>query len=235
LFLCIKYVATSYDFVNDPSLKHLYVASCGHILTGKLFEDLDALAGNIAAVHCDDDDDLTAPLSLVTASVDKIIQRGGIPLDRDYVLYGQMAYVGNSSMDILIHMHTGDSVRKNGGECPPLSGSLLKSYFTYAARDPLSAKSVKVHRLLPETADEQHIFEERLRVVTERRRPPAEAHTSRARLTALVERGSSMVDMPALAHPNAVLMSRTALENCFLCQPQNVNTAGAVFGGFLSE
>eukprot|EP01035_Chromulina_nebulosa_P018383 gene18383-24082_t len=39
--------------------------------------------------------------------------------------------------------------------------------------------------------------------------------------------------MPALAHPNAVLMKATALENSFVCQPQSGNTAGRVFGGFL--
>lgn len=228
-------MSIGYDFVNDSSLKHLYVASCGNILLGKLFEDLDALAGNIAAIHCDDNDDWTAPLSLVTASVDKIIQRGDIPLDRTYVLFGQMAYVGNSSMDILIHMHTGDSVRKHNGECPPLKESLLKSYFTYAARDPHTSKSVKVNRLLPETEDETYIFTHRQSLVAARKKKAQECHLNRQTLTALVERGSSMVDMPALAHPNAVLMSRTGLENCFLCHPQNVNTAGAVFGGFLSK
>ncbi|CAM9123813.1 unnamed protein product, partial [Ectocarpus fasciculatus] len=226
-------MSVSYDFVGNPSLKHLYVDTSGNILLGKLFEDLDALAGNIAAVHCDDDDETTAPLSLVTASVDKIIQRGTISLDRDYCLFGQMAYVGRSSMDILIHMHKGSSVRKHNGAVPPLSESLLKCYFTYAARDPFSGKSVTVNRLLPTTPAEQDIFEERESVVAMRKNSSPVQPTSRHMLTNLVERGSAMVDMPALAHPNAVLMARTALENCFLCHPQNVNTAGAVFGGFL--
>ena len=229
-------MSISYDFVSNPSLKHLYVATCGNILLGKLFEDLDALAGNIAAVHCDDDDEMTAPLSLVTASVDKIIQRGPIPLDRDYVLFGQMAYVGRSSMDILIHMHTGDNVRKNNGEVPPVSESLLNSYFTYAARDPHSGKSVKINRLVPETTDENSIFGLR-KSTAEGRKTKSHRWTYHQDqlVTALVERGSAIVDMPALAHPNSVLMARTSLENCFLSQPQNVNTAGAVFGGFLSK
>jgi acyl-coenzyme A thioesterase 9 len=53
-------------------------------------------------------------------------------------------------------------------------------------------------------------------------------------LNALVERGQAMEDMPSLAHPNAVLMKRTVLENCLLCRPQHANTAGRVFGGFMS-
>lgn len=44
-----------------------------------------------------------------------------------------------------------------------------------------------------------------------------------------------MEDMPALASSNAVLMRYTALENSLVCQPQNVNMAGRVFGGYLSK
>jgi acyl-coenzyme A thioesterase 9 len=49
----------------------------------------------------------------------------------------------------------------------------------------------------------------------------------------LIESGCAIEDMPALAHPNAVLMKYTGLENTFICQPQNVNTSGKVFGGFI--
>ena len=62
---------------------------------------------------------------------------------------------------------------------------------------------------------------------------PAQLATETAVLRSLVERGSAIADMPALAHSNAVLMAQTTLENCFICQPQNVNMAGSVFGGFL--
>ena len=64
-------------------------------------------------------------------------------------------------------------------------------------------------------------------------RSPQQKTEEKNILTALVERGSALIDMPALAHSNAVLMSHTTLENCFICQPQNVNMAGSVFGGFL--
>lgn len=42
-----------------------------------------------------------------------------------------------------------------------------------------------------------------------------------------------MQDLPALATDNAVLMSQTALQNTFICQPQQRNMHGRVFGGFL--
>ena len=43
----------------------------------------------------------------------------------------------------------------------------------------------------------------------------------------------AMMDLPALAHGDAVLMHRTKLHNTFTCQPQQRNMHGRVFGGFL--
>lgn len=43
-----------YDFTSNAALKNLYIDACGNVSMGKLFEDLDALAGNIAYVHVDD-------------------------------------------------------------------------------------------------------------------------------------------------------------------------------------
>ena len=53
------------------------------------------------------------------------------------------------------------------------------------------------------------------------------------RTISLVERGNAVQDMPALAHSNSVLVNQTHHENTLLMQPQNVNIAGRVFGGFL--
>ncbi len=43
----------------------------------------------------------------------------------------------------------------------------------------------------------------------------------------------AMLDLPALAQGNAVLMQATKLANTFTCQPQQRNMHGRVFGGFL--
>ena len=42
-----------------------------------------------------------------------------------------------------------------------------------------------------------------------------------------------MLDLPALARGDAVLMQHTKLQNTFTCQPQQRNMHGRVFGGFL--
>jgi len=77
-----------YSFSSDSHLRDLYVDHTGNILTGKLLEDLDALAGNVANKHCCDENLSSKRLSLVTASVDEIIQSSPIPTTDDLVLTG---------------------------------------------------------------------------------------------------------------------------------------------------
>lgn len=223
----------SYDFKANVHLRYLYEDSNKGVLIGKLFEDLDAFAGTIAGKHCDDQNSKTKSLSLVTASVDKIIQKSPILTSEEYTLFGKMVYVGRSSMDILIEMYKSSDVdlstnAKNGP-------NVLSSFFTFAARDPSTGKSTQVNPLRPETTEEIELFEIRQKMANNRSKNPHDSTLDKSILTPLVERGSAIVDMPALAHPNAVLMTQTGLENCFICQPQNVNTAGTIFGGFLSE
>lgn len=100
---------------------------------------------------------------------------------------------------------------------------------------------MEINRLVPASPFERAVFDIRHRKVQKRKqhkqqqtfKAPGDRAKEGAMITSLVERGSAIADMPALAHPNAVLMSLTTLENCFVCQPQNVNMAGSVFGGFL--
>ena len=61
-----------YKFDVDAALRDLYVDNDGNVSIGKILEDLDAMAGNIAHTHCDDHNPRTPPLSLVTASADNI-------------------------------------------------------------------------------------------------------------------------------------------------------------------
>lgn len=96
--LLTKTVASSrltlvYPFDTDESLRDLYIDHIGGVSIGKLFEDLDAMAGNIAHTHCDDNDPLTPPLSLVTASADHICLAKKICLDKRLVISGALAKV----------------------------------------------------------------------------------------------------------------------------------------------
>jgi acyl-coenzyme A thioesterase 9 len=232
-----------YDFSANPSLRHLYNDASGNILIGKLFEDLDAFAGNIAFQHCDDNSPTSQAPNLVTVSVDKIVQPVPISIKNDLVVFGQIAWVGRSSIDILMKAYykkdlSGDLT---DGMPPYLdsegSGSLLTCVFTFVARSGRAGHAVEVNKLVPKTPFEVSVFNVREKKTQSRKKAGKSDgfQICQKSLLQLMERGSAMLDMPALAHPNAVLMRQTSLENSFICQPQNVNVAGTVFGGFLSE
>ena len=65
-----SYIEIDYNFTTDYFLKQAYTNPWGFFRKGKLLEDMDALAGNIAQIHCHVDG-YALPL-LVTASCDKI-------------------------------------------------------------------------------------------------------------------------------------------------------------------
>ena len=72
---------------------------------------------------------------------------------------------------------------------------------------------------------------------------PASAHRSLCDVAAILERrkwaekllaeARAMTDMPSLASGNAMLIRDTAMQNTFVCQPQQRNIHGRVFGGFI--
>ena len=215
----------TYDFSSDASLRHLYTDSKSHVLVGKLLEDLDALAGNVAFLHCHQDPLSTSLLSLVTATVEKIRVLRAIPASQDLVMEGKVIWVGKSSLDILIELLAADR-----------SCSYLSSIFTYVARDRATNKAVEVNRLLVSQQEDHALFEERERAAKQRKRPKEPlADMCKERVQRSLDTGNALLDMPALGQPSHVLMRLTSLENSLICQPQNSNTAGRVFGGFLSK
>lgn len=231
-----------YDFSTNPALQHLYNDASGNILVGKLFEDLDAFAGNIAFKHCDDGSPTSQAPNLVTVSVDKIVQNLPLSAKKDLVVFGQIAWVGRSSIDILMKAYYKSDLSSDLSEGMPQildsdgSGSLLTCVFTFVARSGRAGHAVEVNKLVPKTPFEMAVFDirEKKTLLRKKSAKTDAIQVCQKSLSQLVERGSAMLDMPALAHPNAVLMRQTSLENSFICQPQNVNVAGTVFGGFLS-
>lgn len=220
-------VIIHYNFTQDDHLRDMYADHTGGILIGKLFEDLDALAGNIAHSHCDS---TKRNLALVTASVDRIIQTKHIPITCDMMLIGRVVWVGTSSLDIMIEIQsTGDSA----------SESLFSCFFTYVARSKSTNRAAPVNKLELNTEIEKKLFQTRQELADQRKKASSNIHSDysniQSEITKLLEAGNAVEDMPALAHPNAVLMKSTVLENSLVCQPQNTNTSGRVFGGFLSK
>lgn len=245
-------VEITYAFSSDLLLKDLYLDTSGNVLIGKLFEDLDSLAGTVAFVHCQDDLAESLPPQLVTASCEAISLRRPIPINTDVVMVGQVGWVGSSSLDVSVEIHV--LTPSPAGKPLPVQlhsqspTLLLSSLFTYVARDRASGKAHIVNRLLTDPAAGkgsmgEHTFRtEREKLAAARKATknsaPAPSLSAQStehagRVQELLARGRTARDMPALANGDSILMPQTQLENCFICQPQNTNTSGRVFGGFL--
>ena len=89
-----------YGFEHDEGLVEAYRNPWNSVRIGRIVEDLDSLAGNIAFQHCDDANPNTRPQLLVTASVDRVNLVRPLALSEDLVLSGAVAWVGRSSMVI---------------------------------------------------------------------------------------------------------------------------------------
>jgi acyl-coenzyme A thioesterase 9 len=213
------------------------------MLMGRLFEDIEVLASNIAFNHCDYEGRKT-PLNLITISIDKLRRNKTIKATDDLMLTGQVVWVGNTSIDVLVELHRTEDVETDDGE-PVLikegvKSRLLSSLLTYVCKDRRNGQSVRVNKLIPGSEEEESLFNRRQSIAETRRNQRKTEHRSISRqddmfLKTLVERGIAAEDMPALAHTNSVLMRQTVQENSMICQPQMTNIAGRIFGGFLSK
>lgn len=228
-----------YKFATDDILREQYRDPWNEVRIGKLLEDLDALAGTIAVKHCSDEDSTTRPLLLVTASVDKMELKKPICVDTDLKIAGAVTYVGRSSIDIQIEVTQVD--QDSDMQSDPIA---LTANFTFVARDSMTGKSAPVNRLSPETEKEKQLFAEREARDKLRKRKREEQkgvfenginklHVEAERLNSLLAEGRVFSDLPALADRDSILLKDTRLENSLICQPQQRNLHGRIFGGFL--
>lgn len=225
-----------YKFSSDTSLREEYRNPWNLFRIGKLLEDLDALAGTIAVKHCSDSDHTTRPLLLVTASVDKISTKKRLRVDVDLELAGSVTWVGRSSMEI--RMEVIQPVR----ELREKDDVALIANFTFVARDWRTQKAAPVNHLVPQTEEEKQLFamgaardahRKKLRMGNQLSSTSPFAKEYNDRLTQILREGRVLCEMPALGDRNSILMRDTRLENAIICQPQQRNIHGRIFGGFL--
>lgn len=232
-----------YAFDRDRQLRDQYINAFGGIRFGVLFEDMDALAGNIAFKHADDNNPKTRPLLLVTASVDQINLLRSVPMDHALRLAGRVAWVGRSSMQIRIAL-TDQGVGEAAAEADaPAGPELLAANFTFVARDQKTGKAAAINQLEPGTDAEHSLFESidaavaAAKAAREEASQPLEQLSARERLEkqerALLREAAPLLSMPSLAPSDAMLIRSTRVSNALLTNPQQRNTAGRIFGGFL--
>ncbi|XP_078434148.1 thioesterase/thiol ester dehydrase-isomerase superfamily protein [Wolffia australiana] len=226
-------ISIVYNFSADFVLREQYRDPWNEVRIGKLLEDLDALAGTIAFKHCCNNESTTRPLLLVTASVDKMMLKKPIRVDSDLKMAGAVTWVGRSSIELRME------VTQASDPGPDADRTALTAYFTFVARDSKTGKSTPVNRLAPQTEPEKKLQQEgeardRLRKKTrELEREGHSFHGELARLKTLLAEGRVFCDLPALADRDSILIRDTALENSLICQPQQRNIHGRIFGGFL--
>ncbi|GLC67776.1 hypothetical protein PLESTF_000606200 [Pleodorina starrii] len=235
-----KHVSVTYNFSTDRTLHEMYRYDrfrsrnpWGHLRLGRLLEDLDSLAGNVAFEHCHTG---RGPPLLVTASVDEIAVRHPLLVDRDIVVRGQVVWTGKSSLDIRMQLF-------QAHHAPDPS---LEALFSFVHLDPATGKGAPVAPLRPQSAADVETFRQRQAVADARRaarqRQQAqgaggdgggEPHAVPPEAREWVRAARRLRELPALAATDAVLMPSTCQHNTFICQPQNRNTSGRIFGGFL--
>lgn len=122
----------------------------------------------------------------------------------------------------------------------------LTANFTFVARDSKTGKSAPVNHLSPETEQEKLLYTEgetrdkvRKKKREEQKREFEKGghifHGEVERLNALLAEGRVFCDLPALADRDSILIRDTCLENALICQPQQRNIHGRIFGGFLMQ
>ncbi|XP_021907420.1 acyl-coenzyme A thioesterase 9, mitochondrial isoform X2 [Carica papaya] len=225
-------ISILYNFSTDYILREQYRDPWNEVRIGKLLEDLDALAGTISVKHCSDDDSTTRPLLLVTASVDKIVLNKPISVDIDLKIVGSVIWVGRSSIEIQLE------VIQSTKDTDSSDSVALAANFIFVARDSKTGKAAPVNRLSPQTDHEKFLFEEaEARNNLRKRKQGGDRRESENgevnRLNALLAEGRVFCDMPALADRDSILLRDSRLENSLICQPQQRNIHGRIFGGFL--
>ncbi|KAI3685283.1 hypothetical protein L6452_34524 [Arctium lappa] len=219
-----------YPFSTDYVLREQYRNPWNGVRIGKLLEDLDALAGTISFKHCFNHAGMANSLLLVTASVDKMVLKKPILVDTDLKIVGAVTWVGRSSMEIQLQViqETSD----------PLDSQALVANFTFVGRDSKTGKSATINQIMPETEKEKLLWQEAEERNASRKKRRAqlknvECEREAERINALLAEGRVFLDMPALADRDSILIKDTCLQNALICQPQQRNTHGRIFGGFL--
>ncbi|ESQ32478.1 hypothetical protein EUTSA_v10004228mg [Eutrema salsugineum] len=225
-----------YPFSTDYILREQYRDPWNEVRIGILLEDLDALAGTISVKHCSDDDSTTRPLLLVTASVHKIVLKKPISVDIDLKIVASVIWVGRSSIEIQLEVMQPEPELE--GVNASSDSVALTANFIFVARDSKTGKAAPINRLSPETELEKLLFEEaEARNNLRKKKRGGERkefdHREYKKLEALLAEGRIFSDMPALADRNSILLKDTRLENSLICQPQQRNIHGRIFGGFL--
>ncbi|KAF2071237.1 hypothetical protein CYY_007439 [Polysphondylium violaceum] len=213
-------------FSSDLALREMYLSPYGHLRVGRFLEDLDALAGSTAIKHAEDENE-GRKMTIVTASVDRISLLRTLVPDRDIKMEGVVTYVGSSSMEVMIKVRSKDNQTQQWDP-------VLVAYFTMVARDPILRKATPVNHLDCQTPTEKKLFEDGKKHKAARLNysqqslenvPPTSSELQTIHNLFMIAKSTTNLEL--------IQMKDTLCHSTILCQPQEKNINGNIFGGYL--
>lgn len=184
-------------------------------------------------MHCDDSNPATGPITIVTASMDRLdLLKYPLPSSVDLVLRGAVTYTGSSSLNIDVDLCT------LGNNQPVMQASA-----TFVARG-LDNKAVPVPVLVPQGAWEEKLWAAGKAATEARKRqrkqnllttPPTPSELSVVHNLFTEMQASQSHSGGSTPDPTGKRMygDQSLVTTVELTQPTDKNVHGKVFGGFL--
>jgi len=206
-------------FSTDLELRDRYINFFNGLRLGKLLEDLDLIAGQVAYKHTEG---WERGMTIVTAACDRIDLLGELHSDRDLQLLSSINWVGRSSLEVGVRISA-----KEGKTWKRVA----RAYFIMVARR--DGKAEAVNKLELVSKDDQRRFQESEQRQQERR---AIAKTSYLKDTPTARESHVLHDL-FLRIKNGeiagVAMEDSIRQSTLLMHPQSRNVHNNIFGGYL--
>jgi acyl-CoA hydrolase len=175
IFMEAKKAIESFIIMNELVLPN-DTNTFGNLMGGRLMYWMDIAAGISAVKHSN------APC--MTASVDNLSFKNPIKLGNTVHIEAKVSRAFNTSMEVHLKVWGEDNLHKYKYESN-------EAYFTFVALDP-NGKPRPVPQLLPETAEEKHLYEgalrrRQVRLILSGKMKPDEANELRALFTKMQE------------------------------------------------
>ena len=206
-------------FSKDIELRERYINFFGALRLGKLLEDLDLIAGQVAYKHTEG---WERGLTIVTAACDRIDLLGDLRSDRDLQFLASINWVGKSSLEVGIRISSKED--KNWKR-------VARAYFIMVARQ--EGKAETVNSLKPLTFEEKRRFQQgKLR----QQQRKSISQTSYLLNTPTAEESKLLHDLFLKINKGNLkgkAMQSSIRQLTLLMHPQSRNVHNNIFGGYL--
>uniref|UniRef100_A0A7S4HL79 HotDog ACOT-type domain-containing protein n=1 Tax=Vannella robusta TaxID=1487602 RepID=A0A7S4HL79_9EUKA len=211
-------VETILPFSTDERLRAEYLSFRNQIRIGKLLENMDLAAGQVAYLHADPYRENTV---MVTAACDRItLQNEIIHTDYDIKVRGFPTYVGRSSMEIRVEL------------TQEQTGAKLTGYFLFASRNAKDFSSKVLPALTLSSPEEEKLFKH----AKERKEHMKRDRQNFDIMKLPTPEERIVIHELFLARKNGAKerpLKETRFDSTIYMHPREQNIHGHIFGGYL--